>query len=53
MNLKGKYLITTNNWFYAPNGHKYKAIWGEVRIIDDSFLGIKTNRGSQLVCARR
>lgn len=46
MYIKGKYLITTDNWFYAPNGLKYRAVWGEVKIIEDSFLGIKTNRNS-------
>lgn len=44
--MKGKYLITTEQWFVAPNGTQYKAVWGEVEIIEDSFLGIKTNRGS-------
>ena len=41
-----KYLITCDNWFVAPDGKEYKAAWGEVKIIDDSFLGIKTNKGS-------
>ena len=44
--MNGKFLITTDNWFYAPNGRKYKAVWGEVKVLDDSFLGIKTNRNS-------
>ena len=43
---KGKYLITTDNWFYAPDGQSYKAVWGEVRILEDTVLGIKTNRNS-------
>ena len=41
--MKGKYLITTDNWFLAPNGNQYKSAWGEVEIVSDSFLGIKTN----------
>lgn len=43
---EGKYLITTDAWFYAPNGQQYKAVWGNVTIIQDDSLGIKTNRGS-------
>lgn len=44
--MKGKHLITTDAWFYAPNGKKYRAVYGDVEIIEDTFLGIKTNRGS-------
>lgn len=44
--MTGKYLITTDNWFYAPDGRKYKAAWGEVQIVEDTVLGIKTNRNS-------
>lgn len=44
--MKGKYLITTDSWFYAPNGKPYKAVWGEVEVLEDVFLGIKTNRNS-------
>ena len=44
--MKGKYLITTTDWFYAPDGKTYNAAWGEVAIIEDSILGIKTNRNS-------
>jgi len=44
--MKGKYLITTDNWFLAPDGKQYKAIWGDVEIIEDYFLGVKTNRNS-------
>lgn len=42
--MQGKYLITTDNWFYAPDGKQYKAAWGEVKVFnDDVVLGIKTN----------
>jgi len=41
--MKGKYLITTDAWFYAPDGKQYKAVWGEVKIVSDEILGIKTN----------
>ncbi len=44
--MTGKYLITTNEWFIAPDGKNYKAAWGEVEIVEDSFLGVKTNRMS-------
>lgn len=44
--MKGKYLITTDNWFTAPDGISYKSAWGEVEMLDDSILGIKTNRNS-------
>lgn len=44
--MKGKYLITTDNWFYGPDGRQYRAAWGEVQIIQDTFLGIKTNAHS-------
>ena len=43
-----KYLITTDNWFFAPDGESYKAVFGTVHGIknDNETLGIKTNRGS-------
>lgn len=44
--MKGKYLITTDAWFLAPDGKYYRSVWGEVEIIQDDFLGVKTNRNS-------
>lgn len=44
--MKGKYLITTDSWFIAPDGKQYRAVWGDVRILEDAFLGLKTNRNS-------
>ena len=43
-----KYLITTDAWFYAPDGESYRAVFGTVNGIfsDKESLGIKTNRGS-------
>lgn len=41
--MKGKYLITTDNWFYAPDGKTYRSVWGNVEILSDSILGVKTN----------
>jgi len=44
--MKGKYLINTDDWFFAPDGLNYKAVWGNVEILEDNFLGLKTNRNS-------
>lgn len=44
--MEGKYLITTDEWFIAPDGQQYKAVWGEVKILGDEALGVKTNRNS-------
>jgi hypothetical protein len=41
-----KYIITTEGWFYAPDGKKYKAVWGAVELLPDAVLGVKTNKGS-------
>lgn len=41
--MTGKYLITTDAWFYAPDGKQYKSVWGEIEILSDSILGVKTN----------
>lgn len=43
---KERYLITTDNWFIAPDGLQYRAVWGTTEIIEDSTLGLKTNRNS-------
>ena len=41
-------LVTTNNWFSAPDGEQYTAVYGEIKgiIYDYELLGIKTNRHS-------
>lgn len=44
--MEGKYLITSDEWFMCPDGKDYKAAWGEVEVLEDDFLGIKTNRNS-------
>ena len=44
--MKGRYIVTTDNWFNAPDGQQYRAVWGEVEIVEDTILGIKTNRNS-------
>lgn len=41
------FLVTTTNWFFAPDGKQYRAAWGEVKVYNDSdTLGIKTNNKS-------
>lgn len=44
--MKGKYLITTDAWFFAPDGRQYNSVWGDVEILEDNLLGVKTNRNS-------
>lgn len=44
--MQGKYLITTDSYFIAPDGKQYKSVWGEVKIVGDTLLGIKTNARS-------
>lgn len=44
--MEGKFLITTDNWFYAPDGKMYRSVWGQVEILEDTFLGVKTNSRS-------
>lgn len=41
-----KMLLTTNAWFYAPNGNSYRAVWGTVSgiIQDKDGLGFGVNR---------
>ncbi|QBJ04541.1 hypothetical protein HOV23_gp032 [Pseudomonas phage Lana] len=43
-----KALITTNDWFIAPDGGSYKAAFGTVHAVLDSqqALGVKTNARS-------
>lgn len=41
------FLVTTENWFIAPNGKQYKAAWGKVEIhSSEKTLGVKTNAKS-------
>lgn len=43
-----KAIITTDNWFYAPDGRQYKAVYGTVKAVRSSedTLGIRTNARS-------
>ena len=42
------YLLTTNDWFVAPDGESYKAVFGTVHgiLTDKDTLGVATNRHS-------
>jgi hypothetical protein len=44
--MTGRYLITTDRWFVAPDGKSYNSVWGNVQVLEDSLLGVKTNRNS-------
>ena len=45
--MKGKYLITTDNYFVAPDGKLYRAAWGEVKVMSTKeALGFDPNRNS-------
>lgn len=45
--MKGKYLITCDNWFVAPDGHSYLAVWGDCETVTaESALGLVPNRNS-------
>ena len=44
--MTGKYLITTEKYFIAPDGLSYQSVWGDVKLVEDSILGVKTNRNS-------
>ena len=43
-----KYLITTNEWFFGPDGNQYRAVFGTLKSVasDKKSLGISTNRHS-------
>lgn len=43
-----KYLITTDGWFFAPDGETYRAVWGTVKgvLTSEDTLGVKTNSKS-------
>lgn len=43
-----KVLVTTDEWFFAPDGESYRAVFGTVKAIhtDKDTLGIETNSKS-------
>ena len=48
INIGDKVLVTTDNWFFAPDGECYRAVFGTVKAIlkDEDTLGVKTNAKS-------
>ncbi|WP_136419935.1 hypothetical protein [Herbaspirillum sp. ST 5-3] len=48
INVGEKALVTVDNWFYAPDGRQYRAVFGTVRAIrtSEESLGVKTNAKS-------
>lgn len=49
--MKGKYLITTHEWFYAPDGKQYRAVWGDVQIVQTKdVIGLDPNRVTSNYC---
>jgi len=48
LQLNKNYLITTHEWFYAPDGEHYKAVFGKVTAVnsDKDTLGLETNKDS-------
>jgi hypothetical protein len=49
-----KVVVTTDNWFYGPDGRQYRSIYGTVRGVfnDEQTLGIRTNNRSSNWYAR-
>ena len=43
-----KALVTLDNWFYAPDGKTYRAVFGTVKAVrtSEESLGVKTNARS-------
>ena len=40
-------LVSTDNWFYAPDGQMYRSAWGKVKVYDkQQTLGIKPDAKS-------
>lgn len=45
--MTGKYLITCDSWFIAPDGKSYMAVWGDCKTITSKeALGFDPNRNS-------
>jgi hypothetical protein len=42
-----RYLVTTDNWFHAPDGQSYRAAWGRIRVLKTKdILGFDPARPS-------
>lgn len=48
MQIGKKALITTDGWFYAPDGRQYRAVFGTVKSVrtSEDTLGVRTNARS-------
>ncbi|GEM_PF-1436746 len=48
MRIGQKYLVSVDNWFHAPDGNTYRAVFGTVHAVVDSVavLGLRPNRHS-------
>ena len=48
MQIGQKALITTDAWFYAPDGRQYRAVFGTVKAVrtSEETLGVRTNARS-------
>lgn len=48
MQVGQKALITTNAWFYAPDGRQYRAVFGTIKAVrtSEDTLGVRTNARS-------
>lgn len=48
INIGDKVLVTTDGWFFAPDGEQYRSVFGTVKGIHSSenTLGVKTNAKS-------
>lgn len=45
INIGDNILITVDNWFHAPDGNQYRAVWGKLKGImtAEQTLGIRPN----------
>lgn len=42
-----RYLVNTDNWFFAPDGEQYKCVWGEVKLLTTKeVLGFDPRRST-------
>lgn len=47
INAGDKYLITTNQWFYGPDGEQYRAVYGAAEMIEAKYeLGFTPTRSA-------
>ena len=45
-----KYLITTYDWFYGPDGESYKGVWGRCELLKaEELLGFRPTHATNWV----